>query len=176
MAKGPDRISTEEFQQLIKGGAVIRQKGGKKSQRSRPKHHDYRKILVASGEVPTDHVKVRVETKLPSLNHAYGNNKKTGRGRFLTKQAKAYKKLLIENTAGLISESKWYFLQLTLGFPLESKGEPVERDWDNFPKLTQDAICEKLGINDCRIKKAVVEKVDSEVEYVEVDLWTWPRH
>ena len=47
-------------------------------------------------------------------------------------------------------------LEIHFTFYISSK----KADWDNPIKPTQDIICEKYEINDNRIYKAIVEKVD----------------
>lgn len=43
-------------------------------------------------------------------------------------------------------------------------------DSANLTKLAIDCICEKLGVNDCRVKSGSWSSVDSEKEFVEVTL------
>lgn len=53
-------------------------------------------------------------------------------------------------------------LSLTFYIPCYYKNGNVKKiDTANLLKVTQDAICEKLGFDDCHVWKNVLEKIDS---------------
>ena len=76
--------------------------------------------------------------KIPSLNSAYGYNPHTKR-RYLNKDHKTYKDFIISMTTKVDIGSKHFGLVLHLG---------AYMDLTNCLKLTEDAICEKLDLND----------------------------
>ena len=93
--------------------------------------------------------------------------------RFKTPKYKAYCRdlTLLLPKAVKIPDGK---LEIHLTFYLSSK----LADWDNPIKPTQDIICAKYGINDNRIYRALVEKVDckkgEEKIYFNILPYEWP--
>ena len=65
-------------------------------------------------------------------------------------------------------------LKIKIEFGLSSKLS----DWDNPIKQFQDILCKKYGINDSRIYKGIVEKVDVEKgkEYIKFKIESYERN
>lgn len=92
---------------------------------------------------------IRIDIKPLSVNQAWkGRRSKT----ILYKQYQTLLTLLLPRKM-VIPEGK---LQIFIEFGLSSKLS----DWDNPIKQFQDVMCKKYGINDSRIYKGTVEKVD----------------
>ncbi len=99
----------------------------------------------------------------PSINHQYATV--NGR-RILSAMGRTYKAQVarvlllalanVPNRNGLLDGYRSMFLGLSLSFHFSN---PLRRDLDGGLKITQDAICEALGINDNRILHVQLYKV-----------------
>ena len=99
----------------------------------------------------------------PSINHQYATV--NGR-RILSAMGRTYKAQVarvlllalanVPNRNGLLDGYRSTFLGLSLSFHFSN---PLRRDLDGGLKITQDAICEALGINDNRILHVQLYKV-----------------
>lgn len=119
----------------------------------------------------------------PGINAQYVQVK---RRRVLSKESRAWKKQaigLVERLRfeGRIAErfvatASQGYLSLFLDFYFET---PLRRDLDGGLKITQDAICEALGLNDNRVVDIhLVKRLDPRRPRVEVQLealpdWQW---
>jgi crossover junction endodeoxyribonuclease RusA len=125
----------------------------------------------------TEHnLRARFELPLPpGINQQYATVK--GR-RVLSKASRRYKKdarkiirrLRVEGVIsdGLVAALRQGFVGLFIDFYFET---PLRRDLDGGLKITQDAICKALGVNDNRVVDVhLVKKIDPLRPHIEVEL------
>jgi crossover junction endodeoxyribonuclease RusA len=125
----------------------------------------------------TEHnLRARFELPLPpGINQQYATVK--GR-RVLSKASRRYKKdarkiirrLRVEGVIsdGLVAAVRQCFVGLFIDFYFET---PLRRDLDGGLKITQDAICKALGVNDNRVVDVhLVKKIDPLRPHIEVEL------
>lgn len=119
----------------------------------------------------------------PSINQQYAS---VGSRRVLSSTSRAFKRTVIKAITRLRAEDRLDeaflaalqkgFLGLFLDFYFET---PLRRDLDGGLKITQDAICEALKLNDNRVVDVhLVKRVDPthprvEVELVAIPEWTF---
>jgi crossover junction endodeoxyribonuclease RusA len=124
----------------------------------------------------TETRRVRFELPLPpGINQQYATVK--GR-RVLSKDSRNYKKevqaimrrLRVDGTisTGLVTALREDFVGLFIDFYFET---PHRRDLDGGLKITQDAICDALGVNDNRVVDVhLVKRIDPLRPHIEVEL------
>ncbi len=124
----------------------------------------------------TETRRVRFELPLPPrINQQYATVK--GR-RVLSKDSRNYKKevqaimrrLRVDGTisTGLVTALRKGFVGLFIDFYFET---PHRRDLDGGLKITQDAICDALGVNDNRVVDVhLVKRIDPLRPHIEVEL------
>jgi len=124
----------------------------------------------------TEARRVRFELPLPpGINQQYATVK--GR-RVLSKDSRSYKKevqgimrrLRAEGTISneLVTALRQGFIGLFIDFYFET---PHRRDLDGGLKITQDAICDALGVNDNRVVDVhLVKRIDPLRPHIEVEL------
>jgi crossover junction endodeoxyribonuclease RusA len=124
----------------------------------------------------TETRRVRFELPLPpGINQQYATVK--GR-RVLSKDSRNYKKevqaimrrLRVDGTisTGLVTALREGFVGLFIDFYFET---PHRRDLDGGLKITQDAICDALGVNDNRVVDVhLVKRIDPLRPHIEVEL------
>jgi crossover junction endodeoxyribonuclease RusA len=111
----------------------------------------------------------------PGVNNQYAT---VGNRRVLSKEAARFKRaaklLLLGSTAGAVlsddehEQLKNGYLGLYLDFYFET---PLKRDLDGGLKITQDAICEALGLDDRRVVDIhLAKRIDPLHPRVEVEL------
>ena len=116
----------------------------------------------------------------PSINNQYAT---VGNRRVLTKEAAQFKraaKQVLLGLAGAVALSdeeheqlRTGYLGLYLDFYFTS---PLKRDLDGGLKITQDALCEALGIDDRRVVDIhLVKRIDPLHPRVEVELEAIPE-
>jgi crossover junction endodeoxyribonuclease RusA len=121
-------------------------------------------------------LRARFELPLPpSINQQYAS---VGKRRVLSKASRAYKRQVGKairhlRVAGVISDAlvatlQRGFMGLFIDFFFET---PRRRDLDGGLKITQDAICDALGINDNRVVDVhLVKRIDPLRPRIEVEL------
>jgi crossover junction endodeoxyribonuclease RusA len=126
-------------------------------------------------------LRVRFELPLPpSINQQYATVQ--GR-RVLSKSSRAYKKevrqairrLRAEGTIpdALVRALRQGWMALFIDFYFET---PQRRDLDGGLKITQDAICDALGINDNRVVDVhLVKRIDPLQPHIDVELEAIPE-
>jgi crossover junction endodeoxyribonuclease RusA len=124
----------------------------------------------------TDTRRIRFELPLPpGINQQYATV--NGR-RVLSKDSRSYKKevqsivrrLRAEGTISdeLVAALRQGFVGLFIDFFFET---PHRRDLDGGLKITQDAICDALGVNDNRVVDVhLVKRIDPLRPHIEVEL------
>ncbi|NLF10614.1 MAG: RusA family crossover junction endodeoxyribonuclease [Anaerolineaceae bacterium] len=124
----------------------------------------------------TETRRVRFELPLPpGINQQYATVK--GR-RVLSKDSRNYKKevqaimrrLRVDGTISteLVTALREGFVGLFIDFYFET---PHRRDLDGGLKITQDAICDALGVNDNRVVDVhLVKRIDPLRPHIEVEL------
>lgn len=115
---------------------------------------------------------VSIQTSMPpSVNNAYA----TVHGRrVLTREGRRFKES-VSSMPELIkcrnTLPTWIAISIHLWLPLFYKNGKVRRfDASNRIKLLEDAVCEGLGIDDSRVIRLTVQKVDAKVEAVGVHI------
>lgn len=115
----------------------------------------------------------------PGINNQYVH---VGRRRVLSRESRTFKKQAVARIErlrleGVIPEAfvtlaRKGYLSLFLDFYFET---PLRRDLDGGLKITQDAICEALGLNDNRVVDIhLVKRIDPRRPRVEVQLEALP--
>lgn len=120
----------------------------------------------------------RVRFKLPlppGINQQYAT---VGNRRVLSKASRLYKKEVTGiirrlRASGVISDAlvlalRQGFVALFIDFYFET---PLRRDLDGGLKITQDAICDALGVNDNRVVDVhLVKRIDPLQPHLQVEL------
>lgn len=105
----------------------------------------------------------------PSVNH-YKIPKASGRGFYVTAEAKAFKAAVASLTRGSVN-AKWYEITITLYFGKNQKG-----DADNFNKVTLDALVEaRIITTDARVKPQAIPLRDWDNPRTEIHIREWKR-
>lgn len=115
----------------------------------------------------------------PGINNQYVQ---VARRRVLSRESRAFKKRAIARIQQLqfegaipetfVTVARQSYLSLFLDFYFET---PLRRDLDGGLKITQDAICEALGLNDNRVVDIhLVKRIDPSRPRVEVQLEALP--
>lgn len=119
--------------------------------------------------------RVELSTPMPpSVNNAYA----TVHGRrVLTREGREFKAsatALVRKAAAGQCAPVWLTMTIRLYLPLCYKNGKVRRvDVSNRVKLLEDAVCEGLGVDDCRVRRLVVEKFDAHDERADVIVEAW---
>ena len=111
----------------------------------------------------------------PSINNQYAT---VGNRRVLSKEAARFKRVVKQTFLGKVGEAALVagererlqagFLGLYLDFYFAT---PLKRDLDGGLKITQDALCEALGLDDRRVVDIhLVKRIDPLNPRVEVEL------
>ncbi len=121
----------------------------------------------------------------PSVNNQYATV--NGR-RVLSKEAARFKRLVRQQLRGAIADGTIPAAELArletayIGLFIDCYFEtPLRRDLDGGLKITQDAICETLGLNDNRVVDIhLVKRIDPlrpriEVEVEAIDRWEFDQ-
>lgn len=141
----------------------------------------YEQMCYNDAMMTTDSIRARFELPLPpSINQQYATV--NGR-RVLSKASRTYKKdvgkavrrLRAEGVipAALVAALREGFVGLFIDFYFET---PRRRDLDGGLKITQDAICDALGVNDNRVVDVhLVKRIDPLRPHIEVELEAIPN-
>jgi crossover junction endodeoxyribonuclease RusA len=123
-----------------------------------------------------DAIRARFELPLPpSINQQYAT---VGSRRVLSKASRRYKQEVTRiirrlRASGVISDAlvlalRQGFVGLFIDFYFET---PLRRDLDGGLKITQDAICDALGVNDNRVVDVhLVKRIDPLQPHLQVEL------
>jgi crossover junction endodeoxyribonuclease RusA len=139
----------------------------------------YNQLMTTEAEL-----RVRFELPLPpGINQQYAT---VGGRRVLSKASRRYKRdvgkiirrLRVEGTISdrLVAALRQGFIGLFIDFYFET---PQRRDLDGGLKITQDAICDSLGVNDNRVVDVhLVKRIEPLRPHIEVELeaildWTF---
>jgi crossover junction endodeoxyribonuclease RusA len=126
-------------------------------------------------------LRARFELPLPpSINQQYAT---VGGRRVLSRDSRRYKKAVRQavrrlRVEGVISDAmvatlREGFVGLFIDFYFET---PRRRDLDGGLKITQDAICDALGVNDNRVVDVhLVKRIDPLRPHIEVELEAIPE-
>lgn len=121
-------------------------------------------------------LRARFELPLPpGINQQYAT---VGGRRVLSKASRAYKKVVrremrrfrVDGTIsdGLVRALREGFVALFIDFYFET---PLRRDLDGGLKITQDAICDALGVNDNKVVDVhLVKRIDPLRPHIDVEL------
>ena len=141
----------------------------------------WNKCAIILGMANDETLRVRFELPLPpSINQQYATVQ--GR-RVLSKSSRTYKKevrhtirrLRAEGTIpdALVQALRQGWMALFIDFYFET---PQRRDLDGGLKITQDAICDALGINDNRVVDVhLVKRIDPLQPHIDVELEAIPE-
>ncbi len=121
----------------------------------------------------------------PGVNNQYAT---VGNRRVLSKEAARFKRLVRQQLRGAIADGTIPAAELArletayIGLFIDCYFEtPLRRDLDGGLKITQDAICETLGLNDNRVVDIhLVKRIDPlrpriEVEVEAIDSWEFDQ-
>lgn len=105
----------------------------------------------------------------PSVNH-YKVPKASGRGFYVTAEAKAFKAAVASLTRGSVN-AKWYEVTSTIYLGKAAKG-----DADNFNKVILDSLVEaRIITTDARVKPQVIPERDWSNPRTEIHIKEWKR-
>lgn len=95
----------------------------------------------------------------PSVNKAYWNNPRGGRGRILTKTARQFKEGVTELVHCYLAEHDLVAEKSEYGLYIIMYTSRHNRDVSNIIKLTEDAVFDGFGLNDSCNLLVIAEKV-----------------
>jgi Holliday junction resolvase RusA-like endonuclease len=109
---------------------------------------------------------IEVKIKPLTSNNAYVRQRNGGR--FITKEARAYKDC-ISASCGVLWHMEnyldWMVFRYQVCGPWRTKTGSIalnRGDIDGYAKLLLDAVCERLGVNDALVKRIEGEKVEAQ--------------
>jgi len=116
---------------------------------------------------------INIPFKTPTINHMYGFR---GYHKFMTKEGRELRKLIIERTKALIKHTDMTHyegrqLKVTISVHenwFTKKGTVAHKDVDNRSKFIQDSVFEALGINDMYVFSHKIRKYQDDDEYAVV--------
>ncbi len=118
----------------------------------------------------------------PSINEAYCNNQRAGRGRFKSSHYKSYENAMriwclknhqvIKQAKDFLKDKSFLSVTATFYFPYErlltKKHLPKRQDVTNRVKVLEDLVCKFLEIDDCLFWKWSLEKRVADDSYIDM--------
>lgn len=122
----------------------------------------------------------------PSINEAYANNFRSGRGRFKTKEYKSYESAMklwslknhqvIKQAKAFLADKAFLSVSAIFYFPYErvltKKNLSKRQDVTNRVKTLEDVLCKILEIDDCLFWKWSLEKRVGPESYINLSIET----